>query len=194
MAKQEYAEWDSNILRNVKMSLVGPAVDGGEREIKFQFPPRVMKDGKTASWDEIYQGTFEPFPVYKGSDARLITVQWEYIVDGDPWTVTRVMEEIRQAKAYFYISMAEAQDKFPIINLKLYEYSPSGGTWRGISVNVTPSGPLVGTGSGATVCHLKHQVSIDMKLITTAQLNPKPGDGSQIQASNLLGSPKSKWF
>jgi hypothetical protein len=91
------------------VSLGYEAGSDGLQVILFQFPPRIVNDGRGADFVEIPIRGDEPVAVYKTSKARKIRMEWTYIVGergggASPhtyWSVERVAEELRKLRTYF---------------------------------------------------------------------------------------------
>lgn len=139
-----------------------------EVDVPMQFPPRITSDGKKAQWQEEYIAAYEPLAIWKGSSARHISVKIEYMVDGGDWTPEFIMQQVRNLKSYFYITLQQGQSSYPVIELDLYEIVPDIGdrisTWRADDISIAYDGPLI-TQNDVT-CNLKTTVTLSMYLFT----------------------------
>lgn len=174
--------------------------------VEFQFPPVVKGDTKSANWQTEDQASFEPVAIFRGSNARKLSLQWEYVVVSRTnsgtlkWTIDRITKSLRNLKSYFYITVQEGIATFPLVQLKLFEYAPLSGdknsTWRMNSVNITPSGPIIS--SNGLRLQLKHTVTAELELVT--QNNPilsRGADGTDAKNPSQdlpKGSEIKKWF
>lgn len=175
--------------------------------INFQFPPLVKSDQKKANWKTIDQASFEPVAFYMGSEARAISLQWEYVVTSKnssgstKWNIDRITKMLRNIKAYFYVTLSEGAEAttFPLFHLKLFEYAPLDdkySTWRGTNVSITPSGPLITDNDKSF--YMKHTITANLELMT--QNNPiisrgQGNDEAKVRSQDLpKGSEIKKWF
>ena len=55
---------------------------GSDDVVRFQFPPKVLSDGKRVNWMEIDVKSYEPMAYFMGSKARQIQFRAEYVVYG----------------------------------------------------------------------------------------------------------------
>jgi hypothetical protein len=77
-------------------------------DIEFQFPPKVLTDGRKGNWAEPeVSGGQEPYAVYKTSGPRELSLSWVYIVDSFSndsiysWNIERITRNIRRLRGYF---------------------------------------------------------------------------------------------
>lgn len=185
--------------------------------INFQFPPRITGDSKRAEWKEIPIASYEPLAYWMGADARKISLQFEYIVTArsnagtSKWAINYINDQLKKLKSYFYTTVTQGIDKYPLVRLNLYDYSPKAesgterlGTWRMFDIDIKPDGPILLDGSNSF--HLKHVVTTNLALVTannTASGTTTSGavDTNKIEkdkqnVSNLFpnGAVISKWF
>jgi len=87
---------------------IGKPIQGKTVDIEFQFPPKVLTDGRKGNWEEQEMpGGQEPFAVFVTSGPRELSLAWTYIVDSfdadnsDAWTVERITRNIRRLRGYF---------------------------------------------------------------------------------------------
>ena len=92
----------------------GETVDGDGQQVKapsgvvdieFQFPPKILSDGRRGNWTEQEMGGGqEPVAVYKTSGPRTLSLAWTYVVDSDGssgWTIPRITKNVRTLRGYF---------------------------------------------------------------------------------------------
>lgn len=70
-------------------------------KVEFQFPPRILNDGRKGEWNEDGLPGTEPVATYEKSGPREISLTWTYIVDGGAWTTERVSNQVRLMRGYF---------------------------------------------------------------------------------------------
>ena len=78
-----------------------------DRQVAFQFPPKITSDNKSGDWIERDVAKEEPFVIFKGGKARDITMKWVYIVGAvdSTWTVSKVAGEVKRVRQYFFSSL-----------------------------------------------------------------------------------------
>ena len=74
---------------------------GDKEPITFQFPPKIMSDGRKGEWQETNIPSAEPTATYLRSGPREITMTATYIVDGGVWTTNKISETVRRIRGYF---------------------------------------------------------------------------------------------
>jgi hypothetical protein len=75
-------------------------------DIEFQFPPKVITDGRKGTWKEKERRGEEPQAEFKTSGPREISLSWIYVVDShntnsESWTIPRITRNIRALRGYF---------------------------------------------------------------------------------------------
>lgn len=206
----ENTDADINLASRARMNIENAVTLHGDEDlngiIEFQFPPVIKSDRKSANWKTIDQYSYEPAAYWAGSTARAISLQWEYVVtssDPQKWSAEKIMRNMRNIKAYFYISVSDDQaEVYPIVSLVLYDYLPENNgnvsTWRMMSVSITPSGPLISEGENAI--QLKHTITAELELLS--QNNPifasaasADDSSAKLQSKKLpSGFEIKKWF
>ena len=69
--------------------------------IEFQFPPKILNDGRKAEWVDANVPAGNPVSVYAKTGPREISLSFTYIVDGDIWSTTKISNIIRELRGYF---------------------------------------------------------------------------------------------
>jgi len=70
--------------------------------IKFQFPPKILVDNRTGSWDEVELPGDQPVSIYKTSGARKLSLEWTYVIGATAgWGVDVVREQITNLRGYY---------------------------------------------------------------------------------------------
>ena len=207
----EYTAIDTSLIsESVSIVIYNELTKGGDSGVvPLQFPPIIKSDSKKANWKDSNIGSYEPFSFWMGSDARVLSVQLEYVVTArsnfiktegvrqngaggvNVWNVANIMNALRTLKSYFYITIEKGQATYPLVKAVFYEYSPPGGdsanertgTWRLHDINITPSGGLIVDGD--QVCHLKHTVTMSMSLITQQLTLDKAADDENITKEEI---------
>lgn len=139
--------------------------------ITFQFPPIIRSDDKSARWDPLYNTfIYEPEYIFKGGDVRKLTLEATYVVGGPSddgeWTTTRVANEIRRMKAYFYASGSEKFNTLPVFILTMYEWTSEFPMHcRGTNVSVKPGESMIRDSSGK-IFSLRTDVTLSLEMVT----------------------------
>jgi hypothetical protein len=70
--------------------------------IKFQFPPKILVDNRTGSWDEVELPGDQPVSIYKTSGARKLSLEWAYVIGATAgWDVDTVRQQILHLRGYY---------------------------------------------------------------------------------------------
>jgi len=70
--------------------------------IEFQFPPKILVDNRSGSWDEVELPGDQPISIYKTSGARKLSLEWTYVVGAtSEWTVDKVRTQITALRSYY---------------------------------------------------------------------------------------------
>lgn len=207
---QEYSPSDIRALQNVQIIIRNELNGGNGKRVRLQFPPRVTSDGKSSNWMEFDIASYEPLAVWRGSSARSITVEFDYVVDGSSnhehgvvWDIETIASQLRLLKSYFYVTLDANQATFPLVKLVMYDYAPLSGfdisTWRMKDIKISPSGPIIENTARASVgnialsnrhFHLKHTVSMTLDLFTRNNQILEGGDG--FDSDKLESDPVAK--
>ena len=122
--------FDRTIIDGVVLEIFGSDAEG--TSIAFQFPPKIMSDTKDATFESHDLIRHEPIKIYKGSSARAITVELEYICsDSQNFNPKKVAQIERDIKSYFYranigLGSGDGKPKYPKVRFRAYEVVPSG--------------------------------------------------------------------
>jgi len=84
----------------------GPTGSVNWTDIEFQFPPKVLTDGRKGTWVEEDQRGSEPTAEFATSGPREISLAWIYVIDSfeansETWNIDRVTRNIRALRGYF---------------------------------------------------------------------------------------------
>lgn len=74
-----------------------------ERDVFFQFPPKVVNDSRDGEWDEKPAGpnAGDKIAIYKCANPKKVTVEWKYIVGFASWTISDIKDELQLLRGYF---------------------------------------------------------------------------------------------
>ena len=149
--------------------LIMPNSISGKAAIPLQFPPKIVRDSKSANWEETHTMGYEEFAIWKGARARTINLEIEYVVWGSTWSVTKIRDIIMKMKAHLYVSGVGMRDKIPFITIhgwNVIRAGPNGPVFRVMSVDIEYSREYVGK---ADLCWPLHtRVAMQCKLYTLA--------------------------
>lgn len=89
--------------------------------IKFQFPPK-FSDNRSLGWSEKPTRGIEPMAVIgeNGPSARAINMKWQYMVDGNQWTIEIIREQLRLLRGYFIAARRTIDDSGMIVKFYCY--------------------------------------------------------------------------
>lgn len=159
----------------------------GETPLPLQFPPRITSETKSADWNEIYKGSWEPQAIWKGASARKITLELTYIVDGAQFGTQEIATITKQVKGYFYRAIPEDSNSIPRMTLKMYNHvgEELPGDFRLHEVNITHGESIIQDGDGV--------FPLLTKIIMTASLTTQIG--GIVDINTLQTSPISPdWY
>jgi hypothetical protein len=92
--------------------------------IEFQFPPKIISDGRKGNWNENdYPGT-EPVAAYQTSGAREISLNFTYVVDGGKWTTSKVAQQISNLRGYFARYRQQPGFRGLVVFFKMWNHGP----------------------------------------------------------------------
>lgn len=154
-----YAGHDTSLANSAQLTLQSGRVE-------FQFPPRVLNDGRKGNWKEGELRGVEPIAVFATSGPRVITIGWTYIIDGGAWDARRVADNVKRLRGYFaQIRGVGADTRKLIAKLKLWQV---GGN-KPISCRLVDIGVKYGetiVGSGDDAYYLRTDITLDIRLWT----------------------------
>lgn len=189
-------QFDESLIKLVSFEIITDPVNGfaepGSGKIPFQFPPRIVDDSKALRWEEHDQWTFEPVVIFKGSDARKITIEATYIVTGATaggykYSPANIAALVRNVKAYAYPA---SRNTVPIVKIKFYDQVGDGGTFRLTDISINHGETLI-TDSGSTF-PLMTKVKVTAALITQIG-SPLDADDKQ-NIPELPDHPLIPWY
>jgi hypothetical protein len=168
-------ENDRRLARSVRFQIgTGEFInrdDPREGRVSFQFPPKILSDSRSGSWDEGgAKGILgmEPFKVFTSANERTFALSWSYIIDNAPgatWDSIRVKNEINRIRGYFSNLLSDrttANQNKLIVNFNYPLYTgPKTWTCRVTSVDVKYGDCLVTDGF---VHPLRTDITADMRL------------------------------
>lgn len=156
----------------------------GETPLPLQFPPRITSDSKSADWTETPKGSWEPQAVWKGANARKITLELTYIVDGGSFGTQEISLITKQCKGYFYRNIQG--ENIPIMKLKIYNHvgQELPGDFRLLDVTVTHGDTIIDDGGG--------QFPLLTKISITGALTTQIGGIQKIDT--LQNTPPIDWY
>lgn len=156
----------------------------------IQFPPKLTKDGKTSNWKESNTASYEPFKVYSGSNARSISIEFQWVAGGN-FTPEKIMDAINAVKGYFYTGyLGSGFENYPaVIITKLYGYINEETSWRMTNLDLSFSEELILVDGSWFHLHTKMTMSLE----AATQLGGPSGE-ALIPVSNLKLKPTIGWY
>lgn len=174
--------------RSITNAIVFTALDV---YVYFQFPPRIITESNSSSWEQHDIWAIEPLKIHKGSDGRKLNMEWEYLASSKIWTPRTIASNLRTLKQYFF---AFKRIEYPLVKIKYGQVIPSKINWRLMSVNVTYSKELFG--KGVNIHPLHTVVSVSLELATTVNVKDSGGgafaggvSASETEAAKLQVDP-----
>jgi hypothetical protein len=195
---RELAAFDQSLLDQCSISIAG-------KQIALQFPPFVDSDGKTAKWNAVDAGAYEPIKVFDGAEARAFSVKLKYVVTGGKWTPERVAQVGRDIRAYFYQTVIAGYKGYPTVTLRLYEIIPAAGgtlmTCRMENVRTTYSGGIIARGGKAFPLITEHVLALETATRIggiqggiIGALGSVGGLATKLKTKILAQAPAPEWF
>jgi hypothetical protein len=205
-------EIDQDILDRVNITINGLVTSGPAglldgfvpmREGKFelnsdnlQFPPKITKDSKSSEWTDKSMSSYEPLKIYKGSSARSITIELQWVVEDWPWVPYKIHSIISSIKSYFYAPyLGSGVSKYPLVEInKFYHVITSRSTWRMMSIDVSYSEELIKSYNQVYPIHTK--VSLNLESVTQIASMAIVGEekGPASFNDNAEEKPSFSWF
>lgn len=143
--------------------------------VRFQFPPKVVSDGRKGSWEERDAQGVEPIAIYKGSGSRTISLQITYIHDGDTWNCSTIRAQVNKIRGYFQRVKKAYQERNLGVYLKLWCIGGSEElSFRMRSCDVKYSETMIMDGGTDSAWPLRTDITLDLASWTK--------DGTQFMA------------
>lgn len=157
----------------------------------LQFPPKVLKDGKTANFKEQNAQSYEPFKLYSGSGPRILVIECQWVAGGQ-FPPSTIQNTLGNVKGYFYTGyLGSGVVTYPaVIITKLYQIINTRTSWRMTNLDITYSEELVQINSQYFPLHSKMTMSLE----SATQLGNIGGGDTLIPAANLESAPSPQWY
>lgn len=158
---------------------------GGSGRLDLQFPPKITSDSKSANWQEENKGSYEPLLIWLGSNARKVTIELTYIVDGNQFTTAAIANITKVVKAYFYREIQDNKN-IPIVKMLMYNHMDpnSSADFRLLDANISHGETIIQDGSGQFP--LLTKITINAALVTQVR-------GKQ-EVPSLKNIPPPEWY
>lgn len=195
---QQYTQHDLDLLsKGMFLRLIDTTKSGGgsifrsRHSIEFQFPPRFPSDSRKGNWTEGNLRGVEPYSVFETSGARIISMTWFYIIDGNFWTGEKIHNNLLALRGYFakIKNLGSDRDNL-VVELKMWG---QGGkdtiTARINSVDVKHGDTLIGVGD--TAFPLRTDVALDLRLWTKTN---EDGDEPKTDVPGLTVDLPQDWY
>lgn len=158
----------------------------------IQFPPKLLRDSKSANFKESNAASYEPFKVYSGSNARAISIEFQWVVGGN-FTASKIWDTVNGVKSYFYTGyLGSGLEQYPAVIINdFYNYIHDQRTsWRMTNLDISFGEELIGVNNNWLHLHTKMVMSLE----SATQLGRIGGGESLLQADNLEKAPKVAWY
>jgi len=155
-------KYDSDAASSFYLDVAGAVID-------LQFPPKIMSENKRTQWQEDMQMGVEEFATYRGSWAKQLQIELNFVVWGK-WTQEKIRTTIRDVKKILYTPGGESTygPKLPFITIGGWKVIPGAGgvkqKFRLMGVNIVYSREYVGSGNDYWPLHTK--LDMTCKLLT----------------------------
>lgn len=137
---------------------------GDGTNVLFQYPPKVLGDGRKGTWDEPEVRATEPVAIFAASSPRNIVLQITYIYDGMQWGCDTIRQQVNNIRGYFQrIKDQNTRNRNLIVYLKLWCI---GGlnelSFRMRSCDVKYSETMIMEGDSSSAWPLKTDITLDL--------------------------------
>jgi hypothetical protein len=164
--------FDRSVANGVQMKIAG-------EDIKFQFPPKVTGDSKNSNWETIWFPSWEPIKYYWGSEARVITVEAEWMATGSVWTPRAIAGQMRKIREYFYGAKVGGS-VYPLVKLKIYDIVPSLANFRMMDFSVSFGDGIAG-GAGLFPIYSKGTFKLELATKVTGKVKGTNGEDIDVK-------------
>ncbi len=177
-------------IRRSKISVNFRTPGSPPRDVVFQFPPKIVSDGRQGAWKEeaAAANTGDLMALYQGAEPRIMTMEWKYVVGFDSWTIDKVKTELKHLRGYFR-NPFDATGQGPLIILlqvwKIGGDAPM--SFRMKAVNVKHGPTMVGNSNG-DIFPLLTEIAIELKSW------PKIGDTEPVETVPGQKTFTPDWF
>lgn len=160
-----------------------------DKQIDFQFPPKIISDTNSASFEEKDIWSIEFLRIHKGSVGRRIQFKWEYVATDSKFNGPFIARTLRDLKSYFF----EFQRvEYPVIEVDYTEIVPTVTYFRLRDVNIQHGDELVRNGGRPYPLHTK--VSATLELATSLN-HPEAGDNlDKVNVAPVNRPVDVRWY
>lgn len=178
-------------------------------DVEFQFPPKVLSDGRKGNWKENdMAGGEEPVAVFKTSGPRELTLAWTYVVDSfdrmssDSWHIERITRNLRTLRGYFALVRGRNGDRDNLaIDFHMWcigGTKPITGRIKSIDIKygetmVFPPATAPGMGLSDRAFPLRTDVTVDFR-VWTKGLNPSREKMGAQDLKRLTDFEPPSWY
>ena len=186
MADSCLQQVDRKLTKNVVFKIFG------SKQIRFQFPPRIITEQNSSSWLEKEIWSIELLRIHRGSIGRRLNMEWEYVATDNVFTPESIALEIRTLKRYFF--EFEGIKEYPVVVVKYGQVIPEEMNFRLRDVNVQYSRELMNDGSP-----LHSKVNVTLELATKLNVSKEDKDSLSKRAKGKLNqkplaAAKPTWY
>jgi len=116
-------------------------------KVEFQFPPKIVSDGRKGNWKEFPTRQQEPYAVYTVASPRILTIHATWIVEaGSGWPASKIAKQLVNLRGYFMVGWGQDQDL--IGKFRCWQIGgPEQQSCRLVDVNIKYSETLVSPGA-----------------------------------------------
>jgi hypothetical protein len=154
MSSYGLTPFDELVLTDIKFVLNNP-----QGKIDFQFVPHITQESNSSIWESSETMlAVEPLRIFKGADGRKVSMEWEYLATDDKWTCTKIAENLKKLKSYFFEFVPGV---YPVAKVTYTRVIPVETCFRLLDVNVQYSHEIVNN-NGLHPLHSKVNVSLQL--------------------------------
>jgi len=99
---------DNNLADEVQFYIgdVGDTLSS-KLKVDFQFPPKILNDGRSGTWEEYPFPGSQPIAYWKTSGARKWSLEWSYVIGARGWDTSKVKTQITSIRSYWEMRKGE---------------------------------------------------------------------------------------
>lgn len=179
---QHYAQHDKKLINNENLSLqlLNPENDKNflahiDGSLIFQFPPKILSDGRKAQWEEGSVPGREPVAVFSTSGAREFALVITYIVDSTEdkvgtFSPNRISQITHFLRGYYAMGRNTADQRNYVVKFKYIGYGgkdPISCYIRGIDVKHSDT-IILNPDTEIRSFPLRTDITLDMRIWSSA--------------------------
>ncbi|MCK9558574.1 MAG: hypothetical protein M0R50_11115 [Candidatus Cloacimonetes bacterium] len=172
---------------------IGIEKDNNVRKISFQFPPKILSDGRSGTWDDSEQPGDQPISNWRTSGARKWTLEWTYVIGVNGWSTADVKKQILTLRGY-YTKKGELASTF-IVGFKMWNLGgPNPMSCRFGNIDISHGKALyIPSGNVNEAFPVITNVKVGMQLWTRGNAEMDDGGPPKILINGLISAVPPEW-